>query len=96
MLDRVRSKPGPVDRKGCGIPQNKNSRATVHPPSTSSNLHLLLFIHRDLPPASTGYYSSTGLFIQPPLGTFNHPSTGSCSSTPNRLGCGGLLGVLFI
>src|SRR3989337_1593555 len=33
-----------------------------------------LFIHRRLPPASTGY----------------------CSSTPNRLGCGSLLGVLFI
>ena len=52
-------------------------RATVHPPSTSSSLHLRLFIHgllfiqpplRATPPAT----------VQPPL------STGSCSTTPPR------------
>ena len=52
-------------------------RATVHPPSTSSSLHLRLFIHGLLliqpapraPPLAT---------IQPAL------STGSCSTTPPR------------
>ena len=52
-------------------------RATVHPPSTSSSLHLRLFIHgvmfiqpppRAPPPAT----------VQPAL------STGSCSTTPPR------------
>ena len=52
-------------------------RGTVHPPSTSSSLHLRLFIHgllfiqpplRATPPAT----------VQPPL------STGSCSTTPPR------------
>ena len=80
-------------------------RATVHPPSTSSSLHLRLFIHgllfiqpppRATPPAmvqpalSMGYCSSS-----PPPSTvhpalhgvvlFIQPSTGSCSSSPNRL-----------
>ena len=80
-------------------------RATVHPPSTSSSLHLRLFIHgllfiqpppRATPPAtvqptlSTGYCSSS-----PPPSTVHSalhgvvllilPSTGSCSSSPNRL-----------
>ena len=59
-----------------------------------TGLHGLLFIHRRLPPASTGYCSSSlhgVMFIQPPPAIGHLASTGSCSSTPNRLGCGGLL-----
>ena len=73
-------------------------------------LHGLLFIHRRPPPASTCYCSCTAsssclhqllfnhelLFIQPPSATVHRASMESCSSAPNRLGCGGLLGVLFI
>ena len=69
VLERLRLKRGPVDWEGCGVPQNGTPWATVHPPSTSSSLHLLLFIHRRLPPASTSYCSSTG----------------SCSSSLHRL-----------
>src|SRR5918995_2174780 len=52
-------------------------RATVHPPSTSSSLHGLLFIHpppRATPPAT----------VQPPLHRllFIQPSTIYCSSSP--------------
>ena len=51
--------------------------ATVHPPSTSSSLHLRLFIHGLLfiqpPPRATPPAS-----VQPAL------STGSCSTTPPR------------
>ena len=65
---------GPIHREGCGVPQNGTPRATVHPPTTSSSLHLLLYIHHQLPPASTSYYSSTGSpFIQPPPATI-HPA----------------------
>ena len=58
-------------------------RATVHPPSTSSSLHLRLFIHALLfiqppPRYSTGYCSTTPLHRL----LFNHSSTGYCSSTP--------------
>ena len=61
---------GPVHREGCGVPQNGTPRDTVHPPSTSSSLHLRLFIHGLL-------------FIQPPLATVQLAlSTGSCSTTP--------------
>ena len=104
---------GPVDREGCGVPQNGGNgpptvetgvlfigrgvayrktglhgilfistvdllqppRATVHPPSTSSSLHLRLFIHGLLfiqpPPRATPPAT-----VQPAL------STGSCSTTP--------------
>ena len=83
-------------------------RATVHPPSTSSNLHLRLFIHGLLfiqpppcttppatiqPPLSTGSCSTTppSSTVHPPLHRllFIRPSTGSCSSSPNRLGRSG-------
>ena len=56
-------------------------RATVHPPSTSSSLHGLMFIHpppRATPPAT----------VQSPL--HGHPSTVYCSSSPPHHG------VLFI
>ena len=79
VLERLWSKRGPVHREGCGIPQNGTPRATVHPPSTSSSLHLLLFIHRRLPPASTAYCSSS-----PPLGPIHPASTGYCSTSPPR------------
>ncbi len=90
--DLLRSKRGPVDREGCGVPQNRTPRDTVH-------------LHRRPPPASTSYYSSTVDLLQPPRAPvhpastarystsycstsplhrllFNHPSTGYCSSSP--------------
>ena len=80
-------------REGCGVPQNgtpwdtvhlhhgplQRPRATVHPPSTSSSLHLRLFIHGLLfiqpPPCATPPAT-----VQPPL--HGHPSTIYCSSSP--------------
>ena len=68
-------------------------RATVHPPSTSSSLHLRLFIHGLL------FIQPPPLFhrllfnqpspwgpVQPPLHglLFIQPSTGYCSSSPPR------------
>ena len=83
-------------------------RAIVHPPSTSSNLHLQLFIHGLLfiqppphapPPATVQPALSTGVL-------FNQPSTGYCSSSPPPATCStspppatvqpALHGVLFI
>jgi hypothetical protein len=75
VLERLRSKRSPVHPPSTASLQPP--RATVHPLSTSSSLHGLLF-------------------IQPSPAAVHRASTGSCSSTPNRLGCGGLLGVLFI
>ena len=73
-------------------------RATVHPPSTSSSLHLRLFIHgllfiqpppRATPPATVqppvhGHPSTVYCSSSPPHHgvLFNHPSTGYCSSSP--------------
>jgi hypothetical protein len=99
-------KRGPVHWEWCGVPQNGTPRATVHPPSTSSSLHLLLFIHRRLPPAFTSYCSSMGscssslhrlMFNQPSMGSCSTspprgPSIGYCSSTPTSSS----IGVLFI
>jgi hypothetical protein len=75
--------------------------ATVHPRSTSSSLHRLMFIHHRLPLASIGYCSSSlhgVLFIHPqPAGVWRpprgpvHPAPttftrqGYCSSTANPL-----------
>ena len=59
-------------------------RATVHPPSTSSSLHLRT-VHPRAPvhPASTAR-SSTGYCSTSPLhgGPVHHRSTGYCSSSP--------------
>ena len=67
-------------------------RATVHPPSTSSSLHGLLFIQpplRATPPATVQPPIHRLLFIQPstPRGPVQpplhgHPSTVYCSSSP--------------
>ncbi len=97
--DLLRSKRGPVDREGCGVPQNGGNG-------------VVLDLHHRPPPASTGYCSSTVdllrpplrlfihglLFIQPPPHApppaivqpalasllFNQPSTGFCSTFPPR------------
>ena len=57
VLERYGQNGGPVHQEGSGVPQNGTPRdtvhlhrripprATVHPPSTSSSLHLRLFIH---------------------------------------------------
>ena len=62
-------------------------QATVHPPSTSSSLHLRLFIHGLLFIRSSSLHHALLhrlLFNQPsPHGLlFNHPSTGYYSSSP--------------
>ena len=65
---------GPVDREGCGVPQNGTPRDTVH-------------LQRRPPPASTGYHrpprASTGSCLSSLHRVllhrllFNHPSTGT-------------------
>ena len=79
----------------CWSAYDRNRVLFIHRLLPRSSLHLLLFIHRRLPPASTCYCSSTAsysrlhqlLFISIHLLLFNHPSTRSCSSSPNWLGC---------
>ena len=69
-------------------------RATVHPPLTSSSLHLLLFIQPSMGSCSSSLHRLL----------FNQPSTGSCSTSPPRAPSIGyysstptsLIGVLFI
>ena len=103
----LQSKLGPVHQEGCGVPQNgtprdtvhlhvnlpQPPRATVHPSSTSSNLHLQLFIHGLLfiePPPTLLHrllfnHPSPWAPVQPPIHwlLFIQPSTGSsCSSSP--------------
>ena len=97
VLEHYGRNGGPVHREGCGVPQNRTPRilfistvdplqpprATVHPPSTSSSLHLRLFIHGLLfiqpPPCTTPPAT-----VQPPL--HGHPSTVYCSSSPPHHG----------
>ena len=65
---------GPVDREGCGVPQNGTPRDTVHlhhrPPPASTG-------YRRPPPASTGSYSSSLHRALLHRLLFNHPSTGT-------------------
>ena len=87
----LQSKQGSCSSEGCGVPQNGIPRDTVHSPSTSSNLHLLLFIHHRLRLASTGYCSSS-----PPRGPVHPASTGSYSTSPPQGPVQPILhGVLF-
>ena len=88
VLERYGRNGGPVHREGCGVPQNRTPRYTVH-------------LHCRPPLASTGYRSSILDLLQPPPVTVHprapvHPastalppatvqpalSTGSCSTTP--------------
>ena len=104
MLEHYGRNGGPVHREGCGVPQNgtprdtvhlhrrppQPPRATVHPLSTSSSLHLRLFIHGLLfiqpPPRAT-----------PPATVQLALSMGSYSTTPPRATIHPALdGVLFI
>ena len=48
VLECLWSKRGPVHQEGCCIPQISTPRPSVHPPSSSPSLHLLLFIQRRL------------------------------------------------
>ena len=89
LFDLLRSKWGSYSWEGCGVPQNgtpwaivhppstaslQPPRATVHQPSTCSTLHRLLFIQ-----------PSMGLVHPPPTGWGVAASSGSCSSSGNRL-----------
>ena len=80
VLERYGRNGGPIHREGCGVPQNGTPRDTVH-------------LHRQPPPASTGYCSSTVDLLQPPPAIVHprapvHPastarySTGYCSTSP--------------
>ena len=60
MLELYGRNGGPVHREGYGVPQNGATGYCSSPPSTSSILHGLLFIHHRPPPASTCDCSSTG------------------------------------
>ena len=81
-------------------------RAIVHPPSTSSSLHLRCSstgsCSSSLQRSSTGYYSTSPLHggpVQPPLHglLFIQPSTGYCSTSPPPATVQPALhGVLFI
>ena len=65
---------GPVDREGCGAPQNGTPRDTVHlhrrPPPASTG-------YRRPPPASMGSCSSSLHRVLLHRLLFNHPSTGT-------------------
>ena len=100
VLERYGRNGGPVHREGCGVLQNGTPRDTVHlhrrpPPAStgycSSTIDLLhpppMTVHPRAPvhPTSTAPPPAT---VQPALHgvvLFIQPSTGSCSSTPNRL-----------
>ena len=84
--DLLRSKRGPIDREGCGVPQNggnglvlerySQNRGPVHRegcgvPQNGTPRDTVHLHHRP-PPASTGYCSSTIDLLQPPP-TAVHP-----------------------
>src|SRR5215216_5007979 len=87
----LRSKRGSCSSGGVWRTAKRDSTGYCSsPPSTSSSLHGLLFIHRRPPPASTCDCSSMGscssslhrALLHQLL--FNQPSMGSCSSSPPR------------
>ena len=81
-MDLLRSKWGPVDREGCGVPQNGGNKLVlerygrngdpVHWEGSGVPLWATVHLHRRPPPASTGYCSSTLDLLQPPPATV-HP-----------------------
>ena len=87
---------GPVDREGCGVPQNgqnglvlehygRNRREGCGVPQNGTpgdTVHL----HRQPPPASTGSCSSSLHRALLHRLLFNHPSTVYCSSSPPHHG----------
>ena len=100
MLEGYGQNGGHVHREGA---KRDSMGYCSSPPSTSSSLHGLLFIHRRPPPASTCNYSSMGscssslhrALLHRLL--FNQPSTGYYSSSPPRGPVHPALhGVLFI
>src|SRR5918995_1060020 len=84
--DLLRSERGPVDREGCGIPQNGGNG----PPTVETGV---LFIGKGVAYRKTGLHGilfmSTVDLLQPPRAPV-HPastarySTGYCSTTPPR------------
>ena len=78
--DLLRSKRGPVDREGCGVPQNRRNRLVLERYGRNGGpVHRegcgvpqngtprdTVHLHRRPPPASTGYCSSTVDLLQPP------------------------------
>ena len=74
---------GPGHREGCGVPQNRTPRDTVHlhrrpPPASTCDCSGTGFCSSSLHRSSTGYCSTNPLHGV----LFNHPSTGYCSSSP--------------
>jgi len=85
-MDLLRSKQGPVDREGCGVPQNGGNRLVLERYGRNGGpIHRegcgvpqngtprdTVHLHRRPPPASTGSCSSTVDLLQPPPATV-HP-----------------------
>ena len=84
--DLLRSKRGPVDRKGCGVPQNgRNGLVLERYGRNGGPIHRegcgvpqngtgrdTVHLHRQPPPTSTGYCSSIVDLLQPPPALFIH------------------------
>ena len=94
MLDLLRSKRDPVDREGCGVPQNGGNRLVLERYGRNRGpVHWegcgvpqngtprdTIHLHRRPPPASTSYCSSTVDLLQPPRAPV-HPATTARYST---------------
>ena len=105
--DLLRSKRGPVDREGCGVPQNRgNGLVLERYGRNGGHVHQegcgvpqngtpqdTVHLHRRPPPASTGYCSSTVDLLQPPPVNV-HPASTARSST-GYCSTSPLHGVLF-
>src|SRR3954471_2707432 len=99
-MDLLRSKWGPVDREGCGVPQNGGNRLVLERYGQNGGpVHRegcgvpqngtprdTVHLHRRPPPASMGSCSSSlhRALLRGLL--FNHPSTVYCSSSPPHHG----------